>query len=254
MYTSSTIYFSNDVFICSSSTNDSDDSSEEDFVWNSYRKHVKSQGLSPSANDQQNFNTIVTSDQNTNILTEPLEDVQSWSQMLQDVTPFQQPASSSSELDDTLTGGSPLLNCELEDNSRAIKKVGKKAKVRKHTKKKKTQAVKSEKKGETSKKSNTEKPLEDSKLCSNVKQEDCSTVTLEESTCHISVEVPSNTAMILPQHQDQGEDINKIKMRLEAQINARKGFGFLPSQEVVYDKVCVLECVYHLAYLYNELQ
>lgn len=207
---------------------------------------MKSQSLSSSTDSQENFDTFVqdvtSSDQSTGITTEPLEDVQSWAQMLQSVKSSVQQqvsgiavVSSSSELDDT-TGGDVLPDDTSQDKPPTVSKVGKKAKVRKHAKKKKkTQGNQDEKKGETSKikqKDSTEEQLQDSKPSDEVKSEDDSNTPLPNN-------IPDDKARLI-EHQDQGEDINKIKMRLEAQISARKGFGVLPSQEVVYDKVCTI--------------
>ena len=173
---------------------------------------------------------------------EPAEGVQSWAQMLASITSSDQVlsavvVSSSSEMDDT-AGRDVLQHNGSQDKPPAISKVGKKAKVRKHAKKKKkAQATQDEKKlkGGTSKskqKDTAVEQLEDSKLSSEVKSED-------DSNTPLFVNKPDDKV----EQQDQGEDVNKIKMRLEAQISARKGFGVVPSQEVIYDKVCVCACV-----------
>lgn len=201
---------------------------------------MKSQNLSSSTDSQDNFDdtvvqSVTSSSQNAGINIEPSEGIQSWAQMLESVTSsVQQHAShvvvsSSSELDDT-TGLDMLQDSRSQEKLPSINKIGKKAKVRKHAKKKKkAQTNQDEKKGETSKskqKDNTEKQLKDSKLSSEVKSGD------DSSTSN-----PHDDKAGLTEYQDQSEDINKIKMRLEAQISARKGFGVLPSQEVIYDKV-----------------
>ena len=179
-------------------------------------------------------------DQSTDINVEPAEGVQSWAQMLASVMSSDQVlsavvVSSSSEMDDT-AGRDVLQHNGLQDKPPAISKVGKKAKVRKHAKKKKkAQATQDEKKGGTSKskqKDTAVEQLEDSKLSSEVKSED-------DSNTPLSVNKPDDKV----EYQDQGEDVNKIKMRLEAQISARKGFGVVPSQEVIYDKVCMCVCM-----------
>ena len=187
--------------------------------------------ISSSTDSQDNFDAFtvqdVTSlDHHTDMNIEPAEGVQSWAQMLASVTSSVQVSgtlvvSSSSEIDDTTSGDKPPI----------ISKVGMKAKVRKHAKKKKkTQATQDEKKGvETSKskqKDSTVEQLKDSKLSSDIKSEVDSNTPL-----------PPNKPDDKVEYQDQGEDVNKIKMRLEAQISARKGFGVVPSQEVIYDKV-----------------
>jgi len=224
--------------LCSSSTNDSDDDSSEDLIWNSYRKQIKSQSSNSSIDKQENLDTTVPScsDQGTNVHPVPLADVQSWTEMLHSVTSIQQSVpdvlvSSSSELDDK-TASDLSSQGGSQDILSTVKKVGKKAKVRKHAKKKKTQASKDEKKEVTSKnnqKDSTEEQLQDSKLCNEIKSEDNSNAG----------NIPDDKVRLTEYH-DQAEDINVIKMRLEAQISARKGFGVLPSQEVVYDKVCVM--------------
>ena len=235
------------MILYSSSTNDSDDDSgEEDAIWNSYRKQMKSHGLSSSTDSQESFDAtiqdVTSSNQNVSVDAEPLEGIQSWAQMLQDVASsvhtlsVQQQvvaASSSSELHD-MTAGDALPNSGLLGKPPTVSKVGKKAKVRKHAKKKKkTQANQD---GETSKSKQKVKDItkeQDSEPLSEVKSENiCNTGT-----------IPNDKAT-LTQDQGQTEDINKIKVRLEAQISARKGFGVLPSQEVVYDKVCCDMYVY----------
>lgn len=233
------------MILYSSSTNDSDDDSgEEDAIWSSYRKQMKSQSLSSSSDSQENIDStvenILSSNQNVSVDTGPLEDIQSWAQMLQDVTSSVQDVtssevtsvvlSSSSELDD-VTAGDALPNNGPLGKPPIVSKAGKQAKVRKHAKKKKkAQTNQDEKKGETYKSKQKNKDIskeQGSEPCNEVKlEDDCNTGT-----------IPNNTA-ILTQYQDQNEDINKIKLRLEAQISARKGFGVVPSQEVVYDKVC----------------
>ena len=228
------------MILYSSSTNDSDDDSgEEDAVWSSYRKQMKSQNLISSTDSQESFGIaqdVTSSNQNLSVDTEPLDDIQSWAQMLQNVTSSAQNValsevtsvvvSSSSELDD-MTTGDVLPNSRLLGKPPTVSKVGKKAKVRKHTKKKKqTQANQDERKGETSKGKQKDKGImkeQDSEPCE-VKSEDDSTTGT----------IPNDKATLT----HQNEDIDKIKLRLEAQISARKGFGVLPSQEVVYDKVC----------------
>ena len=166
---------------------------------------------------------------------EPAEGIQSWAQMLASVTSSDQVlsavvVSSSSEIDDT-TGRDVLQDNRSQDKPPVISKVGKKAKVRKHAKKKKkAQATQDEKKGGTSRSKQKDaavEQLEGSKLSIEVKSED-------DSNTPLPVNKPDDKV----EHHDQGEDVNKIKMRLEAQISARKGFGVVPSQEVIYDKVC----------------
>ena len=232
------------MILYSSSTNDSDDDSgEEDAIWSSYRKQMKSQNLGSSTDSHEKFNSTIedamSSNHDVSIDTKPLEDIQSWAQMLQDVTSSVQHVtssevtsvvvSSSSELDD-VTVGDVLPNNGPLGKPPIVSKAGKKAKVRKHAKKKKkTQANQDEKKGEPSKSKQKNKDItkeQDSEPCSEVKLEDNSNTDT----------IPNDKA-ILTQYQDQNEDINKIKLRLEAQISARKGFGVVPSQEVVYDKV-----------------
>lgn len=232
------------MILCSSSTNDSDDDSgEEDAIWSSYRKQVKLQSLSLSTDSQENFKStiedVMSSNQNVSVDTQPLEDIQSWAQMLQDVTSSVQHVtsevtsvvvSSSSELDDA-TVGDLLPNKGPLGKPPTVSRVGKKARVRKHArKKKKTQVNQDEKKGETSK--NKQKDKDISKKQGS---EPCIEVKVENSSNTGTI---SNDKATLTQYQDQNEDINKIKLRLEAQISARKGFGVVPSQEVVYDKVC----------------
>ena len=235
----------------SSSTNDSDDDSgEEDVIWDSYRKQMKSQSLSSSTDSQESFDTVgqdVTSyNQSTIVDAEPLEDIQSWAQMLQEVTssvqsvtlPAQQQVtslitvSSSSELEDT-TPGDVLSNGGPLGKPPIVNKFGKKAKVRKHAKKKKK--TQDEQKRETFKHKQKDKGIvkeqfQDSEPCVEVKPKD-------DSNSYFTDTMPDDK-VTLTQNQDHSEDINKIKMRLEAQISGRKGFGVLPSQEVVYDKVC----------------
>ena len=230
------------MILYSSSTNDSDDDSgEDDVIWNSYRKRMKSHSLSSSTDSQESSDTVsqggISSNYNKSVDTNPLEDMQSWEQMLENVTSSvqnvtlsvqQQVASvvvsSSSELDDK------AISDDLSNNGPSGKplifnKLGKKAQVRKHAKKKKK--TQDEKKRETSKtkqKVVMKKQFQDSELCSDVKSKD--SVMFEDD----------NVAPTVTPTQYQ-EDINKIKMRLEAQICARKGFGVLSSQEVIYDKV-----------------
>ena len=173
---------------------------------------------------------------------EPAEGVQSWAQMLASVTSSVQVSgalvvSSSSEMDDT-TSGEVLQDNGSWDKPPVISKVGKKAKVRKHAKKKKkTQATQDEKKGagtsKSKQKDSTVEQLKDSKLSSDIKSEVDSNTPL-----------PPNKPDDKVEYQDQGEDVNKIKMRLEAQISARKGFGVVPSQEVIYDKVPYMYVLY----------
>lgn len=191
------------------------------------------------------MDTIVDNVTPSNVGTEPPEVVQSWAQMLHNVTSSVQQVSSialssSSELDDNTTNGGPLLSNGPQDKPSTISKVGKKAKVRKHAKKKKkVQGNQDEKKREISKskrKDITEEQLQDSKLSSEVKSEG-------DSDCHVSGKVTDDKIEPI-ENQDRSEDVNKVKIRLEAQISARKGFGVLPSQEVVYDKVCTVLCLH----------
>ena len=181
-------------------------------------------------------------DHHTDMNIEPAEGVQSWAQMLASVTSSVQMSgalvvSSSSEMDDT-TSVEVLQDNGSWDKPPVISKVGKKAKVRKHAKKKKkTQATQDEKKGagtsKSKQKDSTAEQLKDSKLSSDIKSEVDSNTPL-----------PPNKPDDKVEYQNQGEDVNKIKMRLEAQISARKGFGVVPSQEVIYDKVCYMYVLY----------
>ena len=181
-------------------------------------------------------------DHHTDVNIEPAEGVQSWAQMLASVTSSVQMSgalvvSSSSEMDDT-TSVEVLQDNGSWDKPPVISKVGKKAKVRKHAKKKKkTQTTQDEKKGagtsKSKQKDSTVEQLKDSKLFSDIKSEVDSNTPL-----------PPNKPDDKVEYQNQGEDVNKIKMRLEAQISARKGFGVVPSQEVIYDKVCYMYVLY----------
>lgn len=206
---------------------------------------MKSQSLNSSTDTLEDLNAFLPSpEQHQSNITEPTKVVQSWSQMLQSVTPSVQSnvmVSSSSELDDTMVAGDvlPSNGSQNEPITVTVSKVGKKAKVRKHAKKKrKAPANKDEKKGETSKSkqkgrteeqvqdfiADTEKQVQDSKLCNEVNLDDSNGNKPDDK-------------VKLVQYQDQSEDINKIKIRLEAQISARRGFSVLP---LVYDKVCIV--------------
>ena len=198
---------------------------------------MKSHSSSSSTDSQKSSDTIsqggTSSNYNMNIDTNPLEDMQSWEQIVEDATSSVQSVtlsvqqqvasvvvSSSSELDDKAISDD-LSNNGASGQPPIFNKLGKKAQVRKHAKKKKkTQNEKKKEFCQTKQKVIMKKQFQDSELCSDVKSKD--SVMTEDSNV-----TPT-------QYQ---EDIDKIKMRLEAQIFARKGFGVLSSQEVIYDKV-----------------
>ena len=120
-----------------------------------------------------------------------------------------------------------------EESPSTIRKGGKKSKVRKHAKKKKVPATgKDDKKEDTTLK---------------IKQSDKDTISDIKPTTSALPEIPSPNAndpisdvsVSAASCPSQAEDVDKIKLKLEAQINARMGFGAFSSESIIFDRVCI---------------
>jgi len=228
-----------------SSSHDGDDSSEDDTDWALFRQQVKSHNFDSSMEDR--TPDIPSSPCSTTLLSdhigvEPSTGARSWSEMLQHSSPLQHLAPVTSiviENDITEVTSVSVTKNKSQENLSIVRKVGKKSKVRKHAKKKKLQAVgNNQKKEETPK----NKQKEDKGSSYDVKSA-ASGLPLVSSLNVAQANNPSddgNTVSVsMAPSLSQAEDVDKIKMRLEAQINARIGFGAFPSESIIYDKVRV---------------
>ncbi|XP_065891443.1 dynein axonemal assembly factor 8-like isoform X2 [Dysidea avara] len=229
-----------------SSSHNGDDSSEDDTDWASYRQQVKSHSFDSSMEDKtpdipsSPCSTIPLSDQTG---TELSTGVQSWSEMLKHSLPLQHlaPVTSLVAETDILEVTSVLVTKnKSQESPTTVSKIGKKSKVRKHAKKKKTQAAaKDQKKEDVSKsKQKTDKESSrDVKVTSGSPEVSIPNVDPASNPSDAGNNVSASVAPCV----SQAEDVDKIKTRLEAQINARMGFGAFLSESIIYDKEATFE-------------
>ena len=233
-----------------SSSHDSDDSSEDDTDWALYRQQVKSHNFDSSMEDR--TPDIPSSPCSTTLLSDHsgVEPARSWSEMLQQSSPLQHLAPVTSFVVDTditeVTSVSVMKSESSQENPSIVRKVGKKSKVRKHAKKKKLQAVGNKQKKEDTPKNKQKENKERSCDVKSAASGSPLVSSLNVAQANNPSDDGNDVSVSMAPSLSQAEDVDKIKMRLEAQINARMGFGAFPSESIIYDKVriyCMHSCL-----------